>query len=120
MRSTVIAALGGTTAIVWAVSAIPLLAHMPAVAADAEEIARAFRGKICTTAAGATFTFDHDGRYGYRGLWKSNGRYEVGDGFIIVTLDNGLERSFAISIHGNVFYMEDTAVYCAPREPIKA
>lgn len=120
MRSTVIAALGGATAIVWAAAATPPLAHMPAVAADAEEIARAFRGKICTTAAGATFTFDQDGRYGYRGLWKSSGRYEVGDGFITVTLDNGLERSFAISIHGDVFYMEDTALYCGPQEPAKA
>ncbi|MPZ33999.1 MAG: hypothetical protein GEV13_23925 [Rhodospirillales bacterium] len=120
MRNAVIAALGGATAIVLAISVTPLLAHMPSVPASAEEITQALRGKICTTAAGATYTFGPDGRYGYKGLWKKRGQYEIGDGAITVKLDNGLERSFAISIHGNVFYMEQTALFCGPPEPVEA
>lgn len=117
MRGISIACAAGATAIVMAMSAEQPLAHRESVAVGVEEIMRALRGKICTTRAGATFTFGADGRYGYDGLWKNGGRYVIGHGTLIVILDSGLERSFAISRHGNVFYMEETALYCRNAEP---
>ena len=116
MRSSTVAGVAGVTAIVVAISAVQPLAHAPPVAVNAEEITQALRGKICTTRVGATFTFGPDGRYAYDGLWKNGGQYEIGDGVVTVTLDSGLERSFAISRHANVFYMENTPLYCRAPE----
>jgi len=77
-----------------------------------DDIGQAFRGKTCTTVAGAKFTFGQNGEYSYEGLWKNAGRYSIGAGSITILLDSGLERSFAISRKGGVFYMEETAISC--------
>lgn len=91
------------------VLAQPVNVSVP-VAAD--EITQSFRGKICTTKGGAKFTFSNDGHYAYDGLWQSIGHYVISDGTIIVTLDNGLRRFFAISKKGEALYMEQTALSC--------
>jgi hypothetical protein len=87
-------------------------AQPAAVAVSADEITRAVVGKTCSTKAGAKFTFTNDGHYAYDGLWANQGHYLVNDGSIIVSLDNGLERAFAISRKGEVLYMEGTALSC--------
>ena len=79
---------------------------------SADEITRAFVGKTCVTRTGATFTFTNDGHYGYDGLWTNSGHYSVHDGGITVILDSGLERSFAISKKGEVFFIEETPLSC--------
>lgn len=87
-------------------------AHSPSAAISADEVSRMLGGKTCTTKVGAKFMFGPDGQYAYEGLWKNGGRYAVSAGMVTVTLDNGLERSFAISRKGDTFYMEQTALSC--------
>lgn len=120
MRSTTLAGIAALSAVVLAFPATNSRADGPAVAANAEEIAQALRGKTCTSRVGATFMFGHDGRYAYDGLWKNGGVYVIGQGFVTVTLDSGLERSFAISRHGEVFYMEETALRCRGGKPLQS
>lgn len=86
-------------------------AHAPL---SADEIALAIKGAICTTKAGARFTFSGDGHYTYDGLWQSRGHYTIGHGMITVTFDSGLERSFAMSRRDGVLYMEQTGLSCGP------
>lgn len=90
------------------------LTHSPADLMDSDEIVAALKGMICTTKAGARFTFTGDGHYGYEGFWKNGGHYSIARGAVIVTFDSGLERSFAISRRGDVLYMENTALVCGP------
>jgi len=87
------------------------------VAASASDIEGALRGKLCTTRAGAKFTFSRDMHYSYDGLWKNRGHYAIKDGAVTVSLDNGLVRDFAISRAGKDFYMEETAITCAAVDP---
>lgn len=87
-------------------------AHPSLPRLTADEIGRHLTGKTCTTNAGAKFTFGLDGHYSYDGLWRSAGRYSIGNGTVTVLLDSGLERSFAVSRKGNVYYLEDTSVSC--------
>lgn len=82
------------------------------IAISADEITRAVVGKTCTTKAGAKFTFTDDGHYAYDGLWTNQGHYAVNDGAVTILLDSGLEREFAISRKGDVFYMEETVLSC--------
>lgn len=119
MRSTKLAGIAALSAVVLAFPGPNSRADGPAAAANAEEITQALRGKTCTTRIGATFTFGHDGRYAYDGLWKNGGVYVIGQGAVIVTLDSGLERSFAISRHGDVFYIEETALRCRGGKPLQ-
>lgn len=114
MRSTMIA---GIAAVALAVSTTTCLADGPAVAANADEIAQALRGKICTTTVGAKFAFGLDGRYLYDGLWRNGGAYVIGHGVVTVTSDSGLERSFAMSRHGDALYIEETRLHCRPVGP---
>lgn len=117
MRKASIASGAGVTAMMLVFSVAQPVADAPAVAASAEEINQALRGKTCTTRMGATFTFGLDGTYAYDGLWKNGGAYAIGEGFVTITLDNGLRRSFAISRHGKVLYIEETALSCSTSEP---
>lgn len=117
MRRVMIAGAVGLAVLILAMPIGRPLANAPVVAATAEEIARALRGKVCTTRTGATFTFGFFGDYAYDGLWKSGGAYVIGEGIVTVTLDNGLERSFAISWHGNTLYMDGTALRCPTSAP---
>lgn len=117
MRSADIASFAGAAVIVLATFVTPSLASAPAVVAQAEEITQALSGKVCVTRAGATFVFSPDGRYEYEGLWKNGGQYEIGNGIVTVMFDSGLGRSFAISRHDKVFYMEETVLYCRQPEP---
>jgi hypothetical protein len=87
-------------------------AHSPIGTLSAKDISQTVKGKVCTTGAGAKFTFGVDGQYSYEGLWSNAGRYFIKDGAINVVLDSGLERSFVISRKGNVFYMEQTSISC--------
>ncbi|MDP1753014.1 MAG: hypothetical protein Q8L22_26475 [Reyranella sp.] len=118
MRRATLAGGAGLTAMIFVLSVAQPLADAPAVAANADEINRALRGKACTTRMGATFTFGLDGSYAYVGLWESSGAYAISDGTVTVTLDNGLARSFAISRHGKVLYIEETALSCPTLEPM--
>jgi hypothetical protein len=120
MTPIAVAGIAAACVAVLACPGAPALAHGPAVAANAEEIGRALKGKTCTTRAGATFTFGLDGRYTYDGLWKNGGRYVIGEGSVTVTFDSGLERAFAISRHDDVFYMEETALRCRRSAPLQA
>jgi hypothetical protein len=90
------------------------LTHSPASVMGSDEISDALKGMICTTKAGARFTFSGDGHYGYEGFWKNGGHYAIARGAVIVTFDSGLERSYAISRRGDVLYMENTAIVCGP------
>lgn len=85
-------------------------AHTTIGKLTAHEIALGIRGKICTTSAGARFSFEQDGQYSYEGLWKNAGRYAISA--ITILLDSGLEISFVISRKGEIFYMERTAILC--------
>lgn len=85
----------------------------PTRAIGAAEISDIVRGKICVTGQGAKFTFTQDGHYAYDGLWKNSGHYSVGDGAIVVELDSGLERSFAVFRRRDGVYMENTAITCS-------
>lgn len=119
MKSATIAGIACVGAVVLAFSAQPL-ANGPAVTATAEEIAQALRGKICTSRVGATFAFGLEGRYTYDGLWQNGGQYTIGDGVVTVTFDSGLRRSFAISWHDNIIYMEQTALRCRTPVPVQS
>ena len=112
MRYAPFAAFIGAGAMIVAIATTQALAHSAKASLRADEITRILRGKICTTKAGAKFTFGRDGQYDYDGLWTSSGRYSVIDGAITVLLENGLERDFAISRKGDVLYMERTALFC--------
>lgn len=90
----------------------PAAVHPARASFSADKVTRAIRGKTCTTKAGATFTFGQNGEYNYDGLWTDHGRYWVNNAAVTVLLDNGLERSFAISRKGGVLYMEQTALFC--------
>lgn len=83
------------------------------IALSADEISRTVVGKTCTTKVGAKFTFTDDGHYSYDGLWANQGHYVVGDGAVTILLDSGLEREFAISRKGEVYYIEETALSCS-------
>lgn len=87
-------------------------ADASAAAADADDVAWHFVGKVCETHAGARFTFAPDGQYSYDGLWRSTGRYRVGPASITVIPDSGLERSFHVTRREAAFYIEETAVRC--------
>jgi hypothetical protein len=87
-------------------------AHTTIGKLTAHEITLGIKGKICTTSAGARFSFERDGQYSYEGLWKNAGRYAISDGAITILLDSGLERSFVISRKKEIFYMEKTAISC--------
>jgi hypothetical protein len=105
-----LAGLIGAGAVVVAIA--QALAQSGSVSISADEITRAFVGKVCTTKAGAKFTFSRDGHYAYSGLWQNGGHYRVHDHAVIVLLDSGLEREFAVSRNGNIYYLEETAVSC--------
>ncbi|KFC62355.1 hypothetical protein FG93_06055 [Bosea sp. LC85] len=94
-------------------SAGPIEAHPGGASLTAAEITFAIKGKICTTKAGAKFSFGVDGTYIYDGLWQSHGSYAVDADSITVTFANGLRRSFAISVRDGIFYLEKTAIFCA-------
>jgi hypothetical protein len=94
------------------IAIVQALAQSAGVSVSADEITRAVVGKTCTTKAGAKFTFTDDGHYAYVGLWQNGGHYAVSDGAVTVLLDSGLEREFAISRKGDVYYMEETALSC--------
>lgn len=117
MRKAMVAGSAGLVAVLLALPLAQSRASSPPVAVNAAEIARALRGKACSTRMGAVFTFGMFGDYAYDGLWKSSGRYVIDDGIVTITLANGLERSFAISRHGQAFYMEDTELFCPPSAP---
>lgn len=89
-------------------------AHSPGGAMASEEISGALKGMVCTSHAGARFTFTGDGHYAYDGLWKNGGHYSISRGAVTVSFDSGLERSFSISRRGDILYMENTAVVCGP------
>jgi len=91
------------------------LAQSASVSISADEITRAVVGKVCTTKAGATFTFSRDGHYAYNGLWENGGHYRVHDDAVTILLDSGLEREFAVSRKEDVLYLEETALSC--RDP---
>ena len=116
MRYASLAGITGVGAATLAVAIAQALAQAPGGLMGAADITAALKGMICTTKAGARFTFTDDGHYAYDGLWTNSGHYSVGNGAIIVELDNGLGRSFAISRKGDVFYMEQTAISCVPAQ----
>lgn len=87
-------------------------AHPAIPSLSAQEIASALAGKICTTGAGATFTFGRDGRFAYDGLWQSSGSYVVASDAVVVTFDSGLRRAFAVTIRDGALYMEETRLSC--------
>lgn len=89
-------------------------AHSPGGAMGSEAITGALKGMICTSHAGARFTFAGDGHYAYDGLWKNGGHYSISHGAVTVSFDSGLEKSYSISRQGDVLYMENTAVVCGP------
>lgn len=120
MKSTTLAGIAALSAAVLAFPATHVRADGPAIAASAQEIAQALRGRVCTSKMGATFAFGLDGRYTYDGLWKRGGAYVIGDGIVTITFDIGLVRAFAISRHGDVFYMEETALRCPDAKPRQA
>lgn len=95
-----------------ATSVGPTQAHPTGTSISAGEVALAFKGKICTTKAGAKFSFSMDGSYTYNGLWQNSGNYTIDADTIIVTFASGLRRAFAISIRDGVYYMEQTALSC--------
>lgn len=95
-----------------ATSAGQTQAHPAGNSLSAGEVALAIKGKICTTKAGAKFSFSMDGSYIYDGLWQNSGSYTIDSGTITVTFDSGLRRAFAIAIRDGVYYMEQTALSC--------
>ena len=114
MRYASVAGFTGVGAATLALAIAQALAQSPNAPMKAVEITKALSGMICTTKAGARFTFTNDGHYAYRGLWENDGHYAVGDGAVAVALDIGLERAFAISRQGDVLFMEHTAISCGP------
>jgi hypothetical protein len=114
MRRVLSLRLAPAAALVLAVGATQARAQGDNPPLSADQIAAALQGKLCTTRAGAKFTFTADGHYVYAGLgFTHSGHYRFGDGAVTVLLDNGLERSFAISSNGDRLYMEQTAMRCA-------
>lgn len=111
MRDALIAGLLGTVALTLAIP--PVAARPEGDAMRASDVARALKGKVCTTRGGATFAFGKDGHYAYDGMWTDHGHYSVHNGAVTVLLDSGLERDFAISRRDGVLYLEETAVSCA-------
>jgi hypothetical protein len=112
MNFAPLAGFAGVAGITLALAAAPALAHPVNAPTKADGLARAFQGKICTTKGGAKFMFGADGLYSYDGLWTNAGRYSVRGDVITVTLDNGLERDFAVSRKDGVLYVERSAVSC--------
>lgn len=112
MRYAPFAGVIGTGVIALAILTAEVLAHSGSKSVKSNEMMQAFKGKVCTTKAGAKFMFGEDGRYSYEGLWSNAGRYSINDGAITVILDSGLERSFLVSRKGDAFYLEQTAVSC--------
>jgi hypothetical protein len=117
MKSTTLAGIATLSAVVLAFPGTHARADGPAIAASADEITQTLRGRICTSKVGAAFTFGHDGRYAYDGLWKNGGEYVIDEGAVTITFDSGLKRAFAVSRHGDVFYMEETALRCPGAKP---
>lgn len=83
------------------------LAH-PSAANVAEEL----RGKLCTTRSGSYLHFAADGHYGYDGLWRDGGHYAITRDSVTITLKNGLQRSYAISMIDGILYMDRIALSC--------
>ena len=83
---------------------------------SSNQVEAALKGMLCTTRAGAKFTFTSDGHYAYSGGlgWEQYGHYWAHEGAVSVLFDSGLGRSFAISAEGDVLYMQETAVRCGP------
>ncbi|WP_371349142.1 hypothetical protein [Ancylobacter sp. IITR112] len=106
-------AFAGIAALAFIIPASQAAARSPVSAVSIAEITRTVQGKTCTTKAGAKFYFGAKGQYTYDGLWKNDGHYRIGSGFITVTLHSGLERSFAVTKKSGTFYLEDTALSCA-------
>lgn len=88
-------------------------AHNTGLSLSAQQITSAISGKVCSTGGGSRFTFGNLGRFTYDGLWQSTGSYIVASNAIVVTFDNGLRRTFAISTRDGALYMEQTRVSCA-------
>jgi len=101
-RNALLAGLAGIAATV----ASNAFAHTPDIQLSVDEITRGLVGMVCTTRAGARFTFEIDGHYTYDGLWQNQGHYLIGKGVVKVTLDSGLERSYEITRKDGEWYME--------------
>lgn len=112
MNPAFFAASVGALAVMLAIVA-PTQAQSASDPVSSDEIARALKGKVCTSRVGATFAFKSDGHYDYDGLWTDHGHYSIHDGAVTILLDSGLERDFAISRREGILYMEETAVSCA-------
>lgn len=112
MKYAPFAGIVGVGVMTLALGTAQALAHRVDVPNKTNELAQAFKGKMCTTKTGAKLTFGTDGLYAYDGLWTNGGRYSVRGDVITVTLDNGLERDFTISRKGDVLYMEQTVISC--------
>lgn len=119
MRSTTLAGIAALSAVVLAYPATIARADGPSVAVDAEGITQALRGKMCTSRVGSTFTFDLEGRYTYNGPWKNGGEYVIGEGIVTITFDNGLKRDIAVSRHGDLLYLDETALRCPGPKPLQ-
>jgi len=79
---------------------------------DARTLAFMLVGKVCTTPAGASFSFSRDGHYAYSGLWTSYGHYSVQAGTIFVTFDHGLGRHFYFMMKNGVLHMNNIVLVC--------
>lgn len=113
MKRALVAGFASVGVMTLALVTAQALAHPVSAPIKTNELAQAFKGKMCTTKTGAKLTFGADGLYAYDGLWTNGGRYSVRADVITVMLDNGLERDFTISRKGDVLYMEQTALSCA-------
>lgn len=102
-----------SSSLITVVSAGPIDAHPVGASLSAAEITQAIKGKVCTTKAGAKFSFGVDGTINYDGLWQSNGNYAISQDSIIITFASGLRRTFATSVRDGIFYIEQTAISCA-------
>jgi hypothetical protein len=88
------------------------LAHPTSSSASADNIAEELKGKLCTTRSGSYLFFATDGHYEYDGLWRGGGHYLITRDSVSIRLDNGLQRSFAISRRDGVIYMDQRALSC--------
>lgn len=79
---------------------------------SAANIAEELKGKLCTTRSGNYLHFAADGHYAYDGLWRDGGHYLITRDAVTISLKNGLQRSYAISVRDGVLYMDRTVLSC--------
>lgn len=77
-----------------------------------ENVANELKGKLCTTRTGSYLHFAEDGNYAYDGLWRDGGHYVITRNAVIITLNNGLQRSYPISRRDGVLYIGQIALAC--------